>query len=348
MASGQTKIEIAQWMPQESGTNASLRGVSAVSALVVWASGTGGTFLRTIDGGARWTVGKLPGVGDLDFRAIRAFDSKTAITLSIGPGEKSRLYKTRDGGGIWNLLYTNPDPKGFFDALAFWDSDHGILLGDPVDGHFVVMTTSDGGATWAKQKTPAAMAQEGAFAASNSCLTVRGAREVWFGTGGPDGARVFHSTDGGQTWTVAKTPIRNDGASAGIFALAFSDSRRGIVVGGDYNKPADTTGTIAMTQDGGKTWWTPLMRPNGFRSDVKYIRESLIATGTSGSDWLDGSSFREFNGASYNALGVADGQVWAVGPKGAIAKLLLTATVIARNRARDFGFGIASQFLEHR
>lgn len=203
-------------MPQESGTTASLRGVSAVSALVVWASGSGGTFFRTVDGGTRWTAGKVPGASDLDFRAVRAFDDKTAMLLSIGPGEKSRIYKTRDGGGSWNLLYTNPDPRGFFDALAFWDADHGILLGDPVDGRFVVMTTSDGGSTWIKQKTSAAMPKEGAFAASNSCLTVRGTREAWFGTGGPDGARVFHSTDGGKTWTVAKTPIRNDSASAGI------------------------------------------------------------------------------------------------------------------------------------
>ena len=138
-----------------------------------------------------WKAAKVPGASDLDFRAVRAFDENTAFLLSIGAGEKSRVYKTADGGASWNLLYTNPDPKGFFDAIAFWDASHGIILGDPVDGRFVVLTTSDGGATWTQQKTPPAQPQEGAFAASNSCLMVRGTREAWFGSGGPQRCARF-------------------------------------------------------------------------------------------------------------------------------------------------------------
>jgi photosystem II stability/assembly factor-like uncharacterized protein len=319
------------WIAQASGSTASLRGISAVSDTVAWASGTNGTYLKTVDGGKTWKAAKVPGAADLDFRAIHAFDDKTAFLLSIGNGEKSRIYKTTDGGERWSLLYTNPDPKGFFDALAFWDETHGILLGDPVDGHFVIMTTDDGGESWHRQKTPAAVQGEGAFAASNSCLTLHGAREVWFGTGGPGGARVFHSTDAGQTWTVAKTPIRNDGASAGIFSLAFSDSRHGIAVGGDYNKPPETTGNIAITSDGGKTWTAPAgAAPTGFRSAVGHV-DSLkmwIAAGTSGSDFLpdDGIAWKQFDTGNYNAIDSAPGPpaVWAVGPKGAIARFGFT------------------------
>lgn len=336
------------WQVQDSGTAASLRGVSAASDSVVWASGTGGTFLKTTDGGSKWVLGKLPGASDLDFRAIRAFDDKTAFLLSIGSGEKSRIYKTTDGGASWNLLYTNPDSKGFYDALAFWDADHGILLGDPVDGRFIVMTTRDGGVTWTKQKTPPAQPNEGAFAASNSCLTVYGAREVWFGTGGPKGARVFHSTDGGESWSVAKTPVRNDSASAGIFALAFSDARHGVAVGGDYNKPAEKTANIAITSDGGKTW-SPPASPNGFRSDVKFIaaQRIWIATGTTGSDISKdgGNSWTQFDSGNYNALSFFGPYAWAVGPKGAIARLLLS-TVVARDGAPDFRLGIGGEHFE--
>jgi photosystem II stability/assembly factor-like uncharacterized protein len=309
------------WIPQESGSTASLRGVSAVSANVVWASGTKGTYLRTVDGGMTWRAATVPGAADLDFRAIRAFDEKTAVVLSIGLGEKSRIYKgTNDQ---WRLVFTNPDPKGFFDALAFWDTTHGILLGDPVDGHFVVFTTGDAGETWKRQKTPAALANEGAFAASNTCLIVRGTREVWFGTGG---ARVFHSTDGGETWTVAKTPMRKDGSSAGIFSLAFSDARHGIAVGGDYNKPTELTGNIALTSDGGKTWSAPATGPGGYRSAVAYLPllKAWIAVGTSGSDISvgDGKSWRQLDTGNYNALSIVNNNGWAVGPKGAIAHLL--------------------------
>ena len=314
------------WVAEESGTTASLRGISAVNDYVAWASGTNGTVLRTVNRGVTWKAAKVPGAADLDFRAIHAFDDKTALLLSIGNGEKSRIYKTTDGGGRWSLLYTNPDPKGFFDALAFWDDTHGILLGDPVDGHFVIMTTDDGGESWHRQKTPAAVQGEGAFAASNSCLTLHGAREVWFGTGGPGGARVFHSTDAGQTWTVAKTPIRNDSASAGIFSLAFSDSRHGVAVGGDYNRTTETAGNIAITSDGGKTWIAPGgPAPHGFRSAVEYQAESKkwFAAGTSGSDYSvdGGQSWEQIDSGNYNAISIAPHALpWAVGPKGSIAR----------------------------
>ncbi len=311
------------WSVQDSHTTAALRGVSAVSSTVVWASGAKGTFLRTVNGGITWTSGTVTGAGDSDFRAIRAFDHKTAYVVSIGTGENSRIYKTVDGGERWNLLYTNPDPKGFFDALAFWDASHGIVLGDPVDGHFVILTTADGGETWKRQKTPAALAGEGAFAASNSCLIVHGTREVWFGTGG---GRVFHSTDGGETWSVAKTPVGHDAASAGIFSLAFSGGRHGVAVGGDYKLTTATAGNVAVTSDGGKTWSKPEgTPPNGFRSDVECLtdRKMFIATGTSGSDvsFDDGKTWKQFDSGDFNALSFVSSEVgWAVGPKGAVAR----------------------------
>jgi photosystem II stability/assembly factor-like uncharacterized protein len=310
------------WTPQTSNSTSSLRGVSAVSAKVVWASGTKGTWLLTTDGGASWASATVPGAADLDFRAVHAFDEKTAVLLSIGTGEKSRVYRTKDGGAKWDVLYTNPDPKGFLDAIKFWDKNHGILLGDPVDGHFVVLTTDDGGENWHREKTPAAQPNEGAFAASNSCLVVLGMHEVWFGTGG---ARVFHSIDGGKKWSVSNTPIRHDSASAGIFSLAFLNPLFGIAVGGDYSKSEDTAHNIAITEDGGKKWTAPESGPSGFRSAVSYLpdRKMWIATGTSGSDVSTdkGKTWKQFDKGNYNALSFMLSYAgWAVGPKGAIAR----------------------------
>src|SRR5689334_8333338 len=51
----------AQWVEQMSGTKARLRGVSAVSDKIAWASGAGGTCLKTTDGGATWQLLKVPG-----------------------------------------------------------------------------------------------------------------------------------------------------------------------------------------------------------------------------------------------------------------------------------------------
>jgi photosystem II stability/assembly factor-like uncharacterized protein len=318
-------VKAQTWTPQTSNTSASLRGVSVVSAKVVWASGSKGTFLVTTDGGTTWKAATVAGAADMDFRAVRAFDDQTAVLLSIGAGEKSRIYRTKDGGAKWDVLYTNPDPKGFFDAIAFWDASHGILLGDPVDGHFVVMTTDDGGENWRREKTPAAQPKEGAFAASNSCLVVLGLHEVWFATGGPSGARVFHSSDGGKKWTVSATPIRNDSASAGIFSLAFLNPLYGIAVGGDYSKPEDPSHNIAITEDGGKKWTVPESSPSGFRSEITYLadRKMWIATGTSGSDVSTdkGKTWKQFDKGNYNAMSFLLSYAgWAVGPKGAIAR----------------------------
>lgn len=113
----------AQWQRQNVDSKASLRGLSVVNDRVVWASGTGGTVLRTTDGGKTWSVMKVPDAEKLDFRDIEAFDANTAYILSIGTGESSRIYKTVDGGKTWKLQFKNTNEKAFFDALAFWGRD---------------------------------------------------------------------------------------------------------------------------------------------------------------------------------------------------------------------------------
>src|SRR6516162_4753531 len=171
------------WTPQQTNSTASLRGISAVNAQIVWASGTGGTYLHTTDG-ATWTAAKVPGAESLDFRGIRAIDARTVYLMSSGSGDKSRIYKTTDAGEHWQLQFTNSDPKGFFDAIAFWDATHGIVVGDQLDGRAEIRTTDDGGLHWERRDPPAGLPNEGSFAASNTCLTLLGTAEAWFGTGG--------------------------------------------------------------------------------------------------------------------------------------------------------------------
>src|SRR5215470_16135523 len=127
-------IAFAQWQPQAIATKADFRGLCVVSAKCAWVSGTRGTFARTIDGGKTWSVGTVPGAEKLDFRDVEAFGEMTAYLLSAGPGDASRIYKTIDGGKAWALQFQNADPAGFLDAIAFWDEQHGMALGDPIQG----------------------------------------------------------------------------------------------------------------------------------------------------------------------------------------------------------------------
>src|SRR6476469_1538354 len=149
----------AQWIKQNVNTTASFRGLSVVNEKVVWASGTGGTVIRTIDGGKTWNVITVPGAEKLDFRDIEAFDANTAYILSIGNGENSRIYKTTDGGKKWTEQFRNKNAKAFFDAIACWDGKNCIAMSDPVDHKFVFVETKDGG-RWSPidtTKMPAAM-----------------------------------------------------------------------------------------------------------------------------------------------------------------------------------------------
>jgi len=122
----------AQWDMEDSNTTASLRGIVNVGGGVAWASGTNGTVLRSEDGGYLWqSCATPPGAEKLDFRGIQAFDENTAIVMSSGKGDLSRLYKTTDGCATWKLILTNPDAPndGFFDTLLFLDRNLGLVFG---------------------------------------------------------------------------------------------------------------------------------------------------------------------------------------------------------------------------
>jgi photosystem II stability/assembly factor-like uncharacterized protein len=305
---------LAQWQPQQSHTTANLRGLSVVNERVVWASGTGGTFLRTTDGGMTWQPGVIAGAEQLDFRDVEAIDQNTALLLAAGPGDRSRIYKTADAGKNWRLLYTNPDAKGFLDCMAFWDKRRGIVVGDPVDGSFVVLLTDDAGEHWrrvAKEKLPPALPGEGAFAASGTCVAVQGKKSAWFGTA--NAARVFRSNDGGESWSVATTPMASGSESKGIFSLVFWNEKRGVAVGGDYKNPEAKEGTAAVTGDGGESW--KLANAPSYRSGISMRREQKRASIVLDSMTV-GSAAVEGN---YNAVACVGRICWAVGPKGVIA-----------------------------
>jgi photosystem II stability/assembly factor-like uncharacterized protein len=319
------------WVMERSGTTAGLRGIHAVGGGVAWASGTNGTVLRTEDAGYEWqSCGMPPGAEKLDFRGIWAWDDNTAIVMSSGPGDQSRLYETVDGCSHWKLLFTNPDKDGFWDAIQCADNENCMLLGDPVGGKFALLRTRDGGNHWRRVADPGLRSEsgEGAFAASNSSLSLNQARGfAFFGTGGISGAELFSSCESCRTssWEGSPAAVFGKGSSAGIFSLGSRSSRTGepfvAAVGGDYTKPSDSAGTAAWSADGGKTWTAATKPPHGYRSAVTWDggAKAWIAVGTNGSDisYDDGKTWVRLDDGNWNALSLP----WVVGPHGRIAKL---------------------------
>ncbi len=331
----------AQWQMQQSHTTASLRGIAAVpaatwAATIAWASGTGGTVLRTTDGGDHWTTCAIPpGAATLDFRGIQAWDAKTAIVMSSGPGDQSRLYKTTDGCRSWKLLFTNPDKAGFWDTVNAADQKNILILGDPVNGQFVIRKSDDSGQTWSMQPAAPSRADEGAFAASNSSLLMNWIHgPALFGTGSPQGARVFVQQDASASpaplWTSLDLPMFASGKGAGIFSLGHRGPRRLVAVGGDYTQPNATIGTAAYSSNGGKAWLASTTPPTGYRSSVAYdeAAKAFIAVGPNGTDisFDDGKTFRPLKPGKEDAPGSdrdwnALSLPFVVGPKGRIGKL---------------------------
>ena len=300
-----TLLLTPQWTTLQTGVTARLRGLSAVTEKVVWASGSASTVLRTTDGGATWQ--KLSVTSDqLDFRDVDAIDANTVYLLSIGNGPASRIYKTTDGGATWQLQFKSEDPKAFYDAMAFWDATHGIVIGDSIDGQFCILTTVNG-RDWNRvpqSSLPRALENEGAFAASGSNIALVGESEAWIATGGALKSRVLHTKDGGRTWSIADTPLKA-GSSAGIFSIAFRDAKHGVVVGGDYSKEKDAIDNAAITTNGGQTWKL-IKGLSGYRSAVAYVpgTKSVVAVGPSGADYSidDGNTWTSIPGPGFDTL----------------------------------------------
>src|SRR6266853_1631474 len=257
--------------PQNSGTTNRLQAVSPVNSDVVWASGLGGTFVVTTDGGEIWTAGGVPGAESVQFRDVQGVSRRIAYLLSSGVGTDSRIYKTVDGGETWTMQFQASDPNSFYDCFAFWTPKRGIVQGDGVNGKFPDLRTIDG-VTWEdiSNNLPPAFANEGSFAASGTCVATQGARNAW------------------------NTPLVGGTGTAGAFTVAFRDSRNGIVGGGDFlgTGPAVT----AISGDGGQTWTLTNTPPvTGAIFGLSYVSRvgeddggddaAVLITGPAGAAW---------------------------------------------------------------
>jgi photosystem II stability/assembly factor-like uncharacterized protein len=319
------------WERFDIGTDSRLRGLSAVSADVVWAGGSDGTVWRTVDGGASWQQVTPAGSAGLQFRDVEAFDAEHAVVMTAGSGDDSRVYVTDDGGSSWTETFRSDEPAAFYDCMAFFDRSHGLALSDPVNGFFRIISTSDGGHSWQVLPTagmPPALDGEFAFAASGTCLVTadRGADVAWFASGGGAETRVFRSTDHGLDWEVVATPMPS-GPAAGIFSLAFRDPVHGIAVGGDFLNPLSAPDGALTSGDSGRSWQPAIAQPGEYRSGSAWVPHSgriALAVGPTGSDvsYDRGRTWTRFDSSSLDSVDCApDGSCWGSGELGQVAKL---------------------------
>lgn len=195
---------------------------------------------KTTDGGETWegsltnSMGTNTGVVFID------------NTIGYAYGYYSLLYKTTNGGQSWNKLSFSIDVDNLYSCVRFADYNTGYLIDHTFfTNTYKLKRTTDGGVSWSEVSVPLEVIDV-------ACVEVLGPDNIWIASGrafensnyatGFE-SRVYHSTDGGITWSPHSIGMAN--SSSPIDNIKFFNEMEGRVIG-----PAH----IYSTSDGGQTW----------------------------------------------------------------------------------------------
>lgn len=303
-----------------SGVASSFRGLSVVDDRTVWVSGSNGMVGRSLDGGVNWKWVTVKGFEKREFRDIEAFDETSAVILSVD--EPAYILRTSDGGETWKVTYENKTKGMFLDAMEFWNLNSGVVLGDPINGHFFIARTFDGGINWRslpENNYPKSDSGEACFASSGTNIRKISKQEAVFVSGGLK-SRLFIRD---QSIPI---PIIQGTESTGANSIAVKGEKHYIIVGGDFNLRNADSANCCITTDGGKTFQFPNVRPHGYRSCVEYLRKKdWITCGLNGVDISndDGFTWRLISSTGFHVCRKAkEGKSVFFAGNGRVAKLV--------------------------
>lgn len=309
-------------LSQTSSKN-SLRGLSVVNDRVIWVSGSNGTVGRSVDSGQTFQFIPVPGFEKIDFRDIEAFNEMEAVIMGIA--EPAYILRTDDGGKTWRVVYENKTSGMFLDAMDFYDDQHGMVIGDPLDGKFFIAQTSDGGTTWRDVEDnmrPLADSGEACFASSGTNIRMIKKNKALFVTGGTKSSlikgnqkKILNLIEPGKTTTGANS-------------VAVKSNKAFVVVGGDFNQENAVAKNCLLTKNGGKSWFVPATPPHGYRSCVEYLgKKNWISCGLNGVDYSidEGNNWQWISRQSFHVVRKAKtgACIYFAGSNGAIGKLVM-------------------------
>ena len=187
------------------------------------------------------------------------------------------IFKTTDGGANWITQFTDSIPNTYLNSICFTDSNNGIVVGssrnsEVNDNEILILRTTNGGNTWAKQFTEikglGQWLTSACFPTANNGFVVGGG----FPLGGNRGPIILRTTDGGNNWFSQIKDVHHD-----LYGISFANENIGTAVG--------KYGTIVRTTDGGNNWISQLSGTHFHLTDVCFIN---VNVGTAvGSGWSD-------------------------------------------------------------
>jgi len=285
---------IAQWHwqnPYPQGYD--LNDVQFLDPQTGWAVGVYGTIITTTDGGDTWDIINSEIADNLN--KIYFTDYSTGWVV----GDSGCIFHSDDGGESWSL-----QPSGTsFDLVDvhFIDNNQGWTIGcgdwDPYFFYYrscVILSTNNGGASWASVLYDTTYTLKGVHFISNSHGWAVGTKcdtafryfegiiistynggiswanitnpNFWLG-GFEDiifvdsdngwvvgSSNIFHTDDSGFTWEVQFTHGGPGGGGPYLYSISFADTNHGCAVGLQGMEGVGNVPTYRFTDNGGEAW----------------------------------------------------------------------------------------------
>ena len=220
----------------------------------------------THEGGATWQMWTITELKDNYDFGVAASDISTVHVIGWnfkkGGGN---VFRSIDGGITWQREAANAytDAASFPDAIKFFDAEHGVIFGDPLNCYYEIYTTNDRGNNWNRvpaDNIPTPLANEYGIPYINDSYK----NTIWIMTAivennNVTGGRLLQSDDRGETWYVRNSSMTLNGGDG---SLKFRNHAVGLY---------KNNGVLYRTTNGGTTWKVVNYSGNWFSFDLDNI-----------------------------------------------------------------------------
>ncbi len=317
---------VPNWRLLSTGIDSTFLCVDIVDTLIAYAGTKNGKVVKTTDGGITWQTLFTNQGGDVT--SIFAINDQKAFII-VNTSSSTLIRRTVSFGAAWGTVYQDNTAGAHLNGIYMFDESNGYAVGNPVNGDWVLLKTTDGGTNWV---SAGSLPQNGSETGFTNSVDWVGSQFGWFGT---NNNRVYRTSDGGNTWQAYNISFNNNPM------VSFEDEQKGIASGNSTDR----------STDGGLTW---MATPNQIAGNVQagssvkgvddryyFIYDNEIyKTVNQGDDFtMDYSQSNNFNGIDFELVKVGENNWitgYAVGENGTIAKYIELLLAVSVEKTKSY------------